>query len=210
MIGSTGVLMRVAEDGVLADWFRKPHIKFGTATASSTWSASPDDHHHRQPRQCHHLARRMPSRHLVVHLQQPGHAVLRWKYHGERGWKVPPNIRIGKTEFPIDFSRLSGPAFVAIVNLSPSRLLRSAASCLPRLSSSSSASRTPEHAQACHHRAPDADHFNWSTGHISSESAAIRPAASCHHARRHQPLRAQVDPSRTSTKSRTWWSSACA
>ena len=23
--------------------------------------------------------------------------VLRWKYHGERGWKVPPNIRIGKT-----------------------------------------------------------------------------------------------------------------
>ena len=27
--------------------------------------------------------------------------VLRWKYHGERGWKVPPNIRIGKTEIPI-------------------------------------------------------------------------------------------------------------
>jgi hypothetical protein len=27
--------------------------------------------------------------------------VLRWKYKGERGWKVPPNIRIGKTEIPI-------------------------------------------------------------------------------------------------------------
>jgi len=27
--------------------------------------------------------------------------VLRWKYHGERGWKVPPNIRIGKTEIPL-------------------------------------------------------------------------------------------------------------
>jgi len=27
--------------------------------------------------------------------------VLRWKYHGERGWKVPPNIKIGKTEIPI-------------------------------------------------------------------------------------------------------------
>jgi len=27
--------------------------------------------------------------------------VLRWKYHGERGWKVPPNIRIGNTEIPI-------------------------------------------------------------------------------------------------------------
>ena len=27
--------------------------------------------------------------------------VLRWKYKGERGWKVPPNIRIGKREIPI-------------------------------------------------------------------------------------------------------------
>ena len=31
MIGSTGVLMRVAEDGVLTDWFRKPHTRFGTS-----------------------------------------------------------------------------------------------------------------------------------------------------------------------------------
>jgi hypothetical protein len=27
--------------------------------------------------------------------------VLRWKYHGERGWKVPLNIRVGKTEIPL-------------------------------------------------------------------------------------------------------------
>src|ERR1700734_2744825 len=32
MIGSPGVLMRVAEDGVLTDWFRKPHHKFGTSS----------------------------------------------------------------------------------------------------------------------------------------------------------------------------------
>src|SRR6202041_2605857 len=31
IIGSTGVLMRFAEDGVLTDWFRKPHRKFGTS-----------------------------------------------------------------------------------------------------------------------------------------------------------------------------------
>src|SRR6202522_437136 len=31
IIGSTGVLMRVAEDGVLTDWFRKPHARFGTS-----------------------------------------------------------------------------------------------------------------------------------------------------------------------------------
>ena len=27
--------------------------------------------------------------------------VLRWKYKGERGWKVPLNIRLGKTEIPL-------------------------------------------------------------------------------------------------------------
>jgi len=30
MIGANGVMNRVAEDGVLVDWFRKPHRKFGT------------------------------------------------------------------------------------------------------------------------------------------------------------------------------------
>jgi amino acid transporter len=30
MIGSNGVLSRVSEDGVLTDWFRKPHKKYGT------------------------------------------------------------------------------------------------------------------------------------------------------------------------------------
>jgi len=30
MIGANGVLNRVAEDGVLVDWFRKPHKRFGT------------------------------------------------------------------------------------------------------------------------------------------------------------------------------------
>ena len=33
IIGSNGVLNRVAEDGVLPDWFRHPHHKFGTTLA---------------------------------------------------------------------------------------------------------------------------------------------------------------------------------
>ena len=32
IIGSNGVLNRVAEDGVLPDWFRRPHHKFGTTS----------------------------------------------------------------------------------------------------------------------------------------------------------------------------------
>src|ERR1700746_126044 len=31
IVGSNGVLTRVAEDGVLSEWFRQPHPKFGTS-----------------------------------------------------------------------------------------------------------------------------------------------------------------------------------
>ena len=31
IVGSNGVLNRVSEDGVLSDWFRRPHPKFGTS-----------------------------------------------------------------------------------------------------------------------------------------------------------------------------------
>jgi hypothetical protein len=44
--------------------------------------------------------------------------VLRWKYHGERGWKVPPNIRIGKTEIPVGLASVFLVLLTtAIVNL---------------------------------------------------------------------------------------------
>jgi len=32
MIGANGILNRVAEDGVLLDWFRKPHKRYGTTS----------------------------------------------------------------------------------------------------------------------------------------------------------------------------------
>ncbi|MGA8741555.1 MAG: APC family permease [Terracidiphilus sp.] len=103
MIGSTGVLMRVAEDGVLTDWFRKPHPKFGTS--------------HRIVNLVFGLQMFtiLVSRGNVITLGEAyafgviwsftfnslAMLVLRWKYHGERGWKVPPNIKIGKTELPV-------------------------------------------------------------------------------------------------------------
>ncbi len=103
MIGSTGVLMRVAEDGVLTDWFRKPHHKFGTSSRIINMIFILQ------------MITIVASRGDVIMLGEAyafgviwsftfnslAMLVLRWKYHGERGWKVPPNIRIGKTEVPI-------------------------------------------------------------------------------------------------------------
>jgi len=103
MIGSTGVLMRVAEDGVLTDWFRKPHKRFGTSSRIVNLVFILQ------------MTTILASRGNVITLGEAyafgviwsftfnslAMLVLRWKYHGERGWKVPPNIRIGKTEIPI-------------------------------------------------------------------------------------------------------------
>ncbi len=103
MIGSTGVLMRVAEDGVLTDWFRKPHRRFGTSYRIVNLVFVLQ------------MFTILVSRGNVIMLGEAyafgviwsftfnslSMLVLRWKYKGERGWKVPPNIRIGKTEIPI-------------------------------------------------------------------------------------------------------------
>ncbi len=103
MIGSTGVLMRVAEDGVLTDWFRKPHARFGTSYRIVNLVFILQ------------MLTILASRGNVITLGEAyafgviwsftfnnlAILVLRWKYHGERGWKVPPNLRIGKFEIPI-------------------------------------------------------------------------------------------------------------
>ena len=103
MIGSTGVLMRVAEDGVLTDWFRKPHPRFGTSYRIVNLVFILQ------------MFTILASRGNVIVLGEAyafgviwsftfnslSILVLRWKYKGERGWKVPPNIRLGKTEIPV-------------------------------------------------------------------------------------------------------------
>ncbi|HEY6446985.1 MAG TPA: APC family permease [Acidobacteriaceae bacterium] len=103
IIGSTGVMMRVAEDGVLTDWFRKPHRRFGTSYRIINLVVGMQ------------LFTIVASRGNVIMLGEAyafgviwsftfnslAMLVLRWKYKGERGWKVPLNLRIGNTELPI-------------------------------------------------------------------------------------------------------------
>ncbi len=120
MIGSTGVLMRVAEDGVLTDWFRKPHPKFGTSFRIVNLVFILQ------------MFTIIASRGNVIMLGEAyafgviwscnfkglSMLVLRWKYKGERGWKVPPNIRIGKVEIPLGLlSVFMVLAATALVNL---------------------------------------------------------------------------------------------
>jgi amino acid transporter len=103
IIGSNGVLNRVSEDGVLTDWFRKPQKKYGTS---------------------YRLVNLVVGLQVITILLSRGDVnvlgeayafgviwsftfnslamlVLRFKYKGERGWKVPPNLRLFGKEIPL-------------------------------------------------------------------------------------------------------------
>ncbi len=120
IVGSTGVLMRVAEDGVLADWFRRPQRRYGTSYRIVNLVAGLQ------------MFTILVTRGNVIMLGEAyafgviwsftfnslAMLVLRWKYHGERGWKVPLNVRIGKTEVPFGLiSVFLVLATTAVVNL---------------------------------------------------------------------------------------------
>lgn len=120
IIGATGVLMRVSEDGVLTDWFRQPHKRFGTSYRIVNLVTLLQ------------LATIVLSRGNVDILGEAyafgviwsftfnslAMLVLRWKHEGERGWKVPVNLKIGKTELPIGlFSVFLVLLMTATVNL---------------------------------------------------------------------------------------------
>jgi hypothetical protein len=120
IVGSTGVLMRIAEDGVLTDWFRKPQRKYGTS---------------------YRIINLVAGMQLLVIVLTHGNVliigeayafgviwsftfnalamlVLRWKFRGERGSKVPLNLRIGKIEIPVGLIAVFLALFTtAVVNL---------------------------------------------------------------------------------------------
>ena len=120
IIGSNGVLNRVSEDGVLADWFRFPHRKYGTSSRIInmvvilqilTILASRGDVYVLGEAYAFGVIWSFTFNSLAM-------LVLRFKYKGERGWKVPPNITIGGREIPIGLASVFLVLLAtAIVNL---------------------------------------------------------------------------------------------
>jgi amino acid transporter len=120
IVGSNGVLNRVSEDGVLADWFRRPHKRFGTS---------------------YRIINLIVGLQLFTIIVSWGNVytlgeayafgvvwsfvfktismlVLRYKYKGEAHWKVPPNLRIFGFEIPIGLASVGMVLLAtAIVNL---------------------------------------------------------------------------------------------
>jgi amino acid transporter len=120
IIGSNGVLNRVAEDGVLPDWFRHPHSRFGTTNRLINLIVILQ------------LATIIISRGDIIMLGEAyafgvvwsfamkslSVLVLRFKLPGAREWKVPLNFHIGKTEIPVGLAMITVALFsLASINV---------------------------------------------------------------------------------------------
>src|SRR5712691_4104752 len=120
IVGSNGVLNRVSEDGVLADWFRQPHPRYGTSHRIINMVVA------------FQILTILASRGNVTFLANlyafgviwsftmQGIAVLviRYTHPGDREYCVPLNFRLFGKEIPIGLALITLVLFlIAIVNL---------------------------------------------------------------------------------------------
>ena len=120
IVGANGVLNRVSEDGVLADWFRQPHRRFGTS---------------------HRIINIIVALQILTIIISGGNVtfladlyafgviwsfamkglavlVLRYTHPGDREYRVPPNVKIGGMEIPIGLGLITLILLtIAVVNL---------------------------------------------------------------------------------------------
>src|SRR5271169_151046 len=120
IVGSNGVLNRVSEDGVLADWFRQPHRKYGTSHRIInivvgfqilTIIASRGD--------VTFLAN-LYAFGVIWSFTMQGIAVLviRYTHPGDREYRVPLNFHLFGKEIPLGLALITVILFlIAIVNL---------------------------------------------------------------------------------------------
>src|ERR1700685_2813800 len=120
IVGANGVLNRVAEDGVLTDWFQKPQPRYGTS---------------------YRIINMIVGMQLLTIILSKGNVyvlaglyafgviwsfalkslavlVLRYTEPLNRQWKVPGNFHIGNTEVPLGLIAISAVLLItALVNL---------------------------------------------------------------------------------------------
>jgi amino acid transporter len=120
IVGSNGVLNRVSEDGVLADWFRQPHRKYGTSNRIInmvvffqilTIIASRGD--------VTFLAN-LYAFGVIWSFTMQGIAVLviRYTHPGDREYRVPLNFHLFGKEIPLGLALITVILFlIAVVNL---------------------------------------------------------------------------------------------
>jgi amino acid transporter len=124
IIGGNGVMNRLAEDGVLVDWFRKPHKTFGTSARMINVIAGLQVFTIFLSRGDVNLLGEAYAFGVVwsFFMKSLSVLVLRYKRHDQE-YKVPGNFRIGRVEVPLGLATTTLILFlVAIANLFSKRI----------------------------------------------------------------------------------------
>ena len=120
IVGSNAVVNRISEDGVLSDWFRRPHRRFGTTYRILNLVVG---------LQLFTLLLSRGNVYLLGEayafgvmwsftLQSVAMFVLRFTEPGPREWRVPLNVRIGGTELPVGLGLITiALCCIAVTNL---------------------------------------------------------------------------------------------
>jgi amino acid transporter len=124
IIGGNGVMNRLAEDGVLVDWFRKPHKVFGTSARMINVIAGLQIFTIFLSRGDVNLLGEAYAFGVVwsFFMKSLSVLVLRYKRHDQE-YKVPGNFHIGTFEVPVGLATTTLILFlVAIANLFSKRI----------------------------------------------------------------------------------------
>ena len=120
IVGSNGVLNRVSEDGVLSDWFRRPHPRFGTSYRIIDMVVGLQIITILLSRGDVYLLGEAYAFGVIWSFVMKGLAVLvlRFKEPGKREYRVPMNFHIAGREIPVGLGLITLVLFgVAMVNL---------------------------------------------------------------------------------------------
>jgi len=120
IVGANGVLNRVAEDGVLTSWFQKPHNRYGTSYRIINLIVGLQVLTIVLSRGNVYMLAALYAFGVIWSFAMKSIAVLvlRFTEPGNREWKVPGNLHIGKTEVPVGLILISAVLLItAVVNL---------------------------------------------------------------------------------------------
>jgi amino acid transporter len=120
IVGANGVLNRVAEDGVLTDWFQKPHKRYGTSYRIIDLIVGLQLLTIVVSRGNVYLLAALYAFGVIWSFSLKALAVfvLRYTEPENRQWKVPLNFHIGDKEIPIGLAIITVVLFMtAFVNL---------------------------------------------------------------------------------------------
>lgn len=125
MVGSNGVLNRLAEDGVLTDWFRRPHPRYGTTYRMINLVAILQLFTIILSRGDVYMLGEAYAFGVIWSFALKTYAVLvlRFKDPRPREWRVPGNIKVGRYELPVGLFLIGLVLFVtAVMNLFTKRV----------------------------------------------------------------------------------------